>query len=407
MAVLKFVCLCLIPVLLAFSFSKWYPKTTQVTLASEYNIRTLRLPGNVTVKGSLGVTFYPGEGNTRFLLGDAATLRRVDLKAGTVEEVLGNEQCQLGMRMMCALTGLCENSDPTGCDIYRKAVIDPVTKDIFALAQTRGVLMRVDGTTGEKSIVAGTFGKSGCSGDGGLAKDALFTWLHAVAIHPVTRDLYVSDSENHAVRKIDRTTNIITTVAGTLCRRGFAGDGEPATMAKLAHPVHHDFDPVTHDLLIADFGNEAVRRVDAKTGIISTLAGNTNMRGMLEKIPGFLGMIIMQFSRYNLHPYLEEGVSATSSPLGPPSGLTVSPFTGDVFITIYEPVHIIRRVSNKTGIVTTVAGRQWQEGYSGDDGPACSANLATPQSPSVDPVTGDIWFPDMKNSAVRILTPLQ
>merc|ERR1712176_819184 len=88
------------------------------------------------------------------------------------------------------------------------------------------------------------------------------------------------DSENHAIRWINRHTGIIMTVAGTLCEKGFAGDGGLATMAKMNHPAHAAFDPDTHDLLIADYMNAVIRRVDMKSGRITTIAGMPG--GMLQ-----------------------------------------------------------------------------------------------------------------------------
>jgi len=309
--------------------------------------------------------------------------------AGTIEFVLGQASDQ-----NCSFTGLEARADSAACKLFRRAAIDPVTGDIFVVAQQQAVLMRIDGANGSVSIVAGTYGKHGSSGDGGPAKDALFYWLHSVTMHPVTRDLYLSDAENHAIRKIDRQTGIITTVAGTLGQSGFAGDGGPATLAKLYHPPYADFDPRTHDLLIVDFVNHAIRRVDANTGIISTVAGT----------PGVLAANSWAGAD-DLISSWGEGVLATSAELGPPSGLAVHPFTGDLFISMYTPGHAIRRVLRDISFVTTVAGTLGRAGYSGDGGPALNATFDTPQAPTVDPVTGAIWVPDSMNRVIRILTP--
>jgi len=357
------------------------------TVSDEFMVLPLTLPYsqmNRTLGVTLGVVFYPGTGGTRFLISDHYSLRRVDLVAATIEFLIGEESdvdCQQPQMLSAS-------NDPKVCKLLRRAALDPVTGDIFVVSQAQGVLLRVDGTNGNTSIVAGTLGRVGCSGDGGLAKDALFTWIHGVSMHPVTRDLYVSDAENHAIRKIDRQTGIITTVAGTLCQAGYSGDGGPATKAKLNHPPQVEFDPKTHDMLIADYGNGVLRSVDAKTQTITTIAG----------------ILDQPMSSNGPTRILGEGVPATSTRLGPPSGVTVDPFTGDLFVTIYQPGHCIRRISHDTGIVTTVAGTPWEAGYSGDYGPALDSKFDTPQSPSANPVTGDIWIPDSMNSAIRILT---
>src|SRR5262249_18634565 len=117
--------------------------------------------------------------------------------------------------------------------------------------------------------IAGT-GTKGYTGDGGPATQALLSepFMCAFDAHG---HLYVAEATNHCVRRIDKVTGAITTVAGTGAS-GYPGDGGPATRATLNQPYSLHID-ANGDIYIADRLNPAVRKVDAATGIITTVAG--------------------------------------------------------------------------------------------------------------------------------------
>jgi sugar lactone lactonase YvrE len=150
-------------------------------------------------------------------------------------------------------------------------------------------------STGVLSVVAGT-GTSGFSGDGGPATSASLYAPQGVAVD-AAGNLLVADTGNNRIRRVDGTTGIITTVAGN-GTSGFSGDGGPATSASLRAPVGVAVD-AAGNLLIADTGNQRIRRVDGTTGIITTVAGNG--------IYGFSG----------------DGGAATSASLYNPNGVAV------------------------------------------------------------------------------------
>ncbi len=129
--------------------------------------------------------------------------------------------------------------------------------------------VRVIHPDGTVDAYAGT-GEKGDGGDGGPATEAQLYHPEGLAIHP-SGDLYIADSYNHRIRKVDKDTGIIETVAGSTTR-GFSGDGGPATDAELQWPKGIAFDAGGH-LYIADTFNHRIRRVDADSGIISTIAG--------------------------------------------------------------------------------------------------------------------------------------
>jgi sugar lactone lactonase YvrE len=154
-------------------------------------------------------------------------------------------------------------------------------------------------------------------------------------------------------------------------RLGFSGDGGPATSASLgASGMAVD---KFGNLFIADFANSRVRRVDAKTGIITTVAGNGRL--------GFSG----------------DGGPATSASLYEPEGVAVDG-SGNILIDDYGN-NRIRRVDAVTGIITTVAGNGSQ-GFSGDGGPATSASLNLPEGLAVD-AAGHVFIGDTGNQRIR------
>jgi sugar lactone lactonase YvrE len=147
------------------------------------------------------------------------------------------------------------------------------------IADTGNSLVReVSAKTGEISTVVGVPGEWGWAGDGGLATAAKILYPLAVMVD-TSGNLYVSDSGNSAVRRVDAKTGKISTVAGDCstsagsCTSGYSGDGGPAVAAKLDYPHELALDKAGN-LYIADTFNNLVRQVNAKTGVITTAAGN-------------------------------------------------------------------------------------------------------------------------------------
>src|SRR5690606_37784302 len=113
-------------------------------------------------------------------------------------------------------------------------------------------------------------GNPGIGGDGIHVSQARFGGARAIALSP-QGDLYIADNGNHVIRKVDKNTGIITKVAGDWTL-GYSGDGGPAGSAQLGFPNDIAFD-AAGNLYIADM-RYVIRRVDAQTGIITTIAGN-------------------------------------------------------------------------------------------------------------------------------------
>lgn len=263
----------------------------------------------------------------------------------------------------------------------RTPIMNPRTKDVFVPeCHFQGnAVRRIDGMSGIVETVAG--GKTGCSGDGVSATSASINTVHHIEFDPTTYDvIYIVDMFNHAIRKVDLSSGVIITVAGTLCANGSSGDGGLATAAKLYMPATVAFDPVSHDMYIADFMNHAIRRVDGTTGIISTYAG-----------------------QLGVNENFGDGGQAVEAGIPMPAYVMVHPITRDVYVTVYHNVNVIRRISHNTKIITRVAGIPCQFGTDGDGGSAVQALLARPVSTTYDPLSGGILVGDGGNGAVRLL----
>jgi uncharacterized protein (TIGR03437 family) len=210
----------------------------------------------------------------------------------------------------------------------------------------------------------------GYSGDGGPAVGAEFDGPVAVAVD-TSGNLFIADSCNNRIRRVS-PSGIISTVVGN-GSMDYSGDGGPATSAQLSSgSVSVD---TSGNIFIADTANHRIRKV-TPTGIISTVAGD-----------GALG-------------YSGDGGPATSAQFLYPTQVAVDA-SGSLFIADSGP-NVIRKVS-PSGIITTIAGNG-SAGYSGDGGPATSAQLNGPFGVAVD-AFGRVFIGDFYNSAVRLLTP--
>ena len=287
-------------------------------------------------------------------------------------------------------------------------------------------IRRLDLTTGRTTTVAGN-GERGYSGDGGAATDAALNMPHEIQFD---RDghLYIVERDSHAVRRVDATTGIISTVAGT-GEAGFSGDGGPATAARLRQPHSIAFDPQGR-LLICDIGNHRIRRVDPTTGLIETWAGTGEQaptpdgaplagtplngpRAMALDPNGILYLALREGNaiyRIDLAAQTIHHVAGTGEPghtgdgraaalatLGGPKGLAYA--DGRLYIADTEN-HVIRMVDIGSGVISTVLG----DGARGD-GPEpdpLRCRLARPHGVFVDPGIG-LYIGDSEAHRIRLL----
>ncbi len=208
----------------------------------------------------------------------------------------------------------------------------------------------------------------GFGGDGGPATAAQLWQPESVAVD-AAGNLYIADTENHRIRRVDAHGNI-STFAGTETH-GFSGDGGPATAARLDFPYGVAVDGA-HNLYIADTFNSRIRRVDAH-GDIATVAGGGN------PVDG-----------------VGDGGPATAARLRFPRGVAADG-AGNLYIADTDN-HRIRRV-DAHGNIATVAGTE-THGFSGDGGPATAARLSAPWGVAVDGA-GNLYIADRDNRRIR------
>lgn len=289
------------------------------------------------------------------------------------------------------------------------------------------VIRRLDLKKGILTTFAGNVRK-GYAGDRGPAIDASLNEPYE-AQFDAAGNMYFVERMNHVVRRVDHITKIITTVAGT-GKPGFGGDGGPATQALLKEP--HDI-AVDKDgnLLICDIGNQRLRKVNMKTGIIETIAGTGEPRdprdgGSYRGAPlngpravdvdhaGHIYLATREGNAiYRLDPdgtihrvagtgekgYAGDGGPALRARLSGPKGISWSPESA-LYLADTEN-HVIRRIDLKTGVITTVVGT----GTRGDgpDGDPTKCHLSRPHGVYVD-AAGVVYIGDSEANRVRRLS---
>ena len=244
--------------------------------------------------------------------------------------------------------------------------------DLFIADSSNNRIRRVDAATQLISTYAGN-GAAGSSGDGGPATSASLSNPTSLAIDPAG-NVYIADAGNNVIRRVDAFTQTITTFAGTLGRHGYI-DNVPATSAAFFSPNGISFD-VNGNLYVADTGNNVIRLISAANGYVSTVAGST---------AGFSG----------------DGNQATQAQLNAPwSATPIPPSIPGVNAGFYiadQGNDRIRKV-DASGIISTISGST--PGYSGNNGPASAAQLYKPSSVLVD-VAGNLYIADTGNDVVR------
>ena len=231
-------------------------------------------------------------------------------------------------------------------------------------------IRRLDLGTGRTTTVAGN-GERGYSGDGGAATDATLNMPHEIRFDQAGH-LYIVERDSHTVRRVDATTGIISTVAGT-GEAGFSGDGGPATAARLRQPHSIAFDPEGR-LLICDIGNHRIRRVDPATGIIETWAGTG------ERAP------------------TPDGAPLIGTPLNGPRAMALDP-NGNLYLALREG-NAIYRIDLAAQTIHHVAGTG-EGGHTGDGGPAVRATLGGPKGLAY--AAGRLYIADTENHAIRVI----
>jgi DNA-binding beta-propeller fold protein YncE len=289
-------------------------------------------------------------------------------------------------------------------------------------------IRRIDARTGTIATVAGN-GTAAYSGDGDSATEASLHEPYGIAIDRAG-NVYVADRHNRCVRRIDRISGIITTIAGT-GDAGFGGDGGPAAAAGLVEPNGLALDAAQRRLYIADVGDHRVRVVDFVSGTIETFAGTGEAAHsgdggpaaaaaifgaravkvaadgrvfILERQGSSLRAVdpktgtIATVAGTGARGYGGDGGPARDAVFDAPKEFALAP-GGDILIVDTEN-HAIRRIDAKSGTIETIAGGH--KGGDGDGGPATTAGLGRPHGAAVGS-DGAIYIGDTENHRIRRL----
>jgi len=205
-------------------------------------------------------------------------------------------------------------------------------------------------------------GAPGDRGDGGPAKDALLNAPHALAVGP-DGDVFIADTLNHRVRRIDARTGLISTFAGTT--KGFSGDGGPAARAQFSGIYCIAFSPDRAKLVVTDLDNRRVRLIDMATTLVTTAAG-TGQRGLPA-----------------------DGEPADAQPLIDPRAATLDA-RGNLYI-LERSGHALRVVDPAGRIRTLIPG---------PPRPGAPSVLRGPKHLAIDPATGDVLIADTDHHRV-------
>jgi streptogramin lyase len=294
-------------------------------------------------------------------------------------------------------------------------------------------ILRLDRISMKIAVIAGT-GTRGYSGDGGPANKAQLNTPHEVRFDS-KGNIYIAERDNHVVRFVDLKSHIISTAAGTNIA-GFSGDGGPASKAQLNQPHSIALDR-SDNVFICDIVNNRIRRIDPKTGTISTYAGtgartpapeegglaDTSLPGprSVDVAPdGKMYLVLREGNKlFVIDPssgrlkhlagtgelgYTGDGGQALAAKFGAPGnalngpkGIAYSP-DGSLYVADTEN-HVVRKINLQTGIVSTVVGTG--ERGDGPDGDPLKCKLARPHGLYLAGRT--LYIGDSENHRIRVL----
>ncbi|EEF57906.1 hypothetical protein [Pedosphaera parvula] len=295
------------------------------------------------------------------LLSLSTTLLCASEKAGSISNFAGNGK--KGFSGDGAAAKGAELNGPTG-------IVRGSDGSLY-ICDTENHRIRKVTADGNISTVAGT-GEHGWSGDGGPATAAKLNEPYEVRLDQA-ENLFWVERLSHTVRKCDAKTGIVTTIAGN-GTAGFSGDGGPATKAQMNEPHSIGFDKAGN-LYICDVRNHRIRKVDMKSGMISTFCGT----GERKPTP--------------------DGTAIGNAPLNGPRALDFGP-DGNLWVALREG-NAVYKIDMEKGRIFHVAGTG-KNGFTGNGGPAKAATFKGPKGLSVAS-NGNVFVADTENHAIRMI----
>jgi len=292
-------------------------------------------------------------------------IRKVDNSTGNISTVAGNG--------FAGYSGDGGSATAAEINLPSSLTLDD-SGNIYISDYTNSRIRKVEASTGIIYTIAGN-GIAGLSGNGGQATAAELNFPHQVSLD-LYGNIFIADENNNMIRKMNLATGVIKLFAGNGIA-GYSGDGGIATNAELFSPKCVIADD-SEDVYISDWDNNRIRKVNGVTGIISTFAGNGN--------PGFSG----------------DGGPSTMAEVNAPYRIFLDK-SGNLFIATGAD-NRIRWVNTSTDTIETLAG-MGAAGFSGDGGPAKSAELNLPSGVTTGS-NGNIFIADFYNNRIRRVTAL-
>ncbi len=338
----------------------------------------------ITTIAGTGVAGYNGDGI-------APTTAQINLPNGLAIDAAGNiyigELIGQRIRKIDVITNLISTIAGTGTGGYNgdgilavnaqinnpTALVFDGNGDLFFSDRYNHRIRKITMSTGIISTIAGT-GTAGYNGDGIAATIAQINWPNNVAFDE-NGDLFIADWQNYRARKVNMSTGIISTIAGTGVS-GYNGDGIVATTAQLGGPAAIIFDNAGNTF-ISDYTGGRIRKITKTTGLISTIAGT-----------GTWG-------------YNGDGIAATTAQLNACWSIRFDAaenmYLGDA------GNNRVRKITKTTGLISTVAGTG-TAGYNGDGIPATTAQLYQPFNIYFDILNCNLYIADHVNHRIRKVT---
>jgi uncharacterized protein (TIGR03437 family) len=306
---------------------------------------------------------FDSAGNLYLTDSDNHTIRKVTPQ-GVISTIAGKP----------GQSGFSGDNGPATAALLNFPIGVAVDKDgnVYICDNDNNRIRKVTAATGVITTIAGN-GSIGSGGDGGLATAAQFNEPQNVAVDK-DGNVYISDINNHRIRKVNASDGMISTVAGTGVI-GFSGDGGPAAMAQLNQPNNVSVDKDSN-LIICDAGNFRIRKVTAADGKISTIVGRGQSGGT------------------------GDGGPATDATVNVPTG-AIADSVGNIYFSDRGNQRV-RKVTAGAGVITTIAG-SGAAGFNGDGLAALASSLSFPTGLAIDQA-GNLYIGDRDNGRVRKLT---
>lgn len=246
--------------------------------------------------------------------------------------------------------------------------------DIVFCDTNNHVIRRISRKSGKIETIVGT-GEQGYSGDGGPPLEAKLNEPYEIRYHP-SGDLYWVERISHTVRKLDARTNQVSTLAGT-GEAGFGGDGGPGPKAMMSQPHSIQFDHTGSVLYVCDIKNHRIRVIDLESGVIDTWCGT----GKPETT--------------------KDGAKVgKETPLKGPRALDRAP-NGDIWLALREGNQLFR-IDHQSETLHHVAGTG-KKGFHSEDRPALESELSGPKGVAISPDGTQIYLADTESHTVRVV----